>query len=61
MLPLSTNLKQAYVNGRDDEQSFIQNLALFLSTYLKERGHLPEKKVSDMYTAFVVRINDAFL
>ena len=46
MLPVDTNLKQAYVNGTDDEQKFIQNLALFLSTFLKEHGHLLEKKVS---------------
>ncbi|XP_065056951.1 exportin-1-like [Rhopilema esculentum] len=44
MLPLDTNLKQAYVNGTDDEQKFIQNLAMFLSTFLKEHGHLLEKK-----------------
>lgn len=46
MLPVDTNLKQAYVNGTDDEQKFIQNLAMFLSTFLKEHGHLLEKKVS---------------
>ena len=45
MLPLDTNLKQAYVNGTDDEQKFIQNLAMFLSIFLKEHGHLLEKKV----------------
>lgn len=43
MLPQNTNLKQAYVNGADDEQKFIQNLAMFLSTCLKEHGHLLEK------------------
>ena len=46
MLPVDTNLKQAYMNGTDDEQKFIQNLALFLSTFLKEHGHLLEKKVN---------------
>ena len=45
MLPLSTNLKEAYGNGRDDEQNFIQNLALFLCCYLKEHGSLLEEKV----------------
>lgn len=44
MLPVSTNIKDAYKQGRDDEQNFIQNLSLFLCTYLKEHGLLVEKK-----------------
>ena len=44
MLPLSTNIKEAYKHGRDDEQNFIQNLSLFLCSYLKEHGQLIEKK-----------------
>ena len=44
MLPLETNIKDAYSNGQDDEQQFIQNLALFLCTFIKERGSLVEKK-----------------
>lgn len=49
MLPLTTNLKDAYGNGRDDEQNFIQNLALFLSSFLKEHGSLLEEKVSLLF------------
>ena len=45
MLPLTTNIKEAYTNGRDDEQKFIQNLSLFLCTFLKEHGQLIESKV----------------
>ncbi|XP_047132277.1 exportin-1 isoform X2 [Hydra vulgaris] len=45
MLPLTTNLKLAYVNGSNDEQNFIQNLALFLCCFLKEHGVLLEKKI----------------
>jgi exportin-1 len=45
MLPLSTNIKEAYTNGRDDEQKFIQNLSLFLCSILKEHGQLIEAKV----------------
>jgi len=30
MLPLNTNIRLAYSNGKDDEQNFIQNLSLFL-------------------------------
>ena len=46
MLPLSTNIKEAYKNGQDDEQNFIQNLALFLCTFLKEHAILIEQKVN---------------
>ena len=45
MLPLTTNVKEAYRNGRDDEQNFIQNLSLFLSTFLRQHGQLIDKKV----------------
>lgn len=43
MLPLNTNIKEAYSQGQDQEQNFIQNLAMFLCTYLKEHGSLIEK------------------
>jgi len=46
MLPLTINIHNAYANGRDDEQKFIQNLSLFLCTFLKEHGTLVEKKVT---------------
>jgi len=44
MLPVETNIKDAYSQGSDAEQMFIQNLALFLCTYLKEHGALVEKQ-----------------
>ena len=44
MLPVSTNIRDAYKHGRDDEQNFIQNLSLFLCCFLKEHGALVEKK-----------------
>ncbi|XP_014239035.1 exportin-1 isoform X1 [Trichogramma pretiosum] len=44
MLPLDTNIRDAYAVGHDQEQNFIQNLAMFLCTYLKEHGLLIEKK-----------------
>lgn len=44
MLPLNTNIREAYAFGQDQEQNFIQNLAMFLCTYLKEHGTLVEKK-----------------
>jgi len=43
ILPLSINLKDAYRNGTSDEQNFIQNLSLFLSTFLREHSALVEK------------------
>ena len=42
MLPLTINIKDAYSDGKDDEQKFIQNLSLFLCTFLKEHGQLVE-------------------
>ncbi|XP_063534495.1 exportin-1 [Cydia strobilella] len=44
MLPLTTNIRDAYAAGRDQEQVFIQNLALFLCTYLKEHCQLIERR-----------------
>ncbi|XP_041839886.1 exportin-1 [Melanotaenia boesemani] len=44
MLPLNTNIRAAYANGKDEEQNFIQNLSLFLCTFLKEHGHVIEKR-----------------
>ena len=46
MLPLVTNIREAFKNGQDDEQNFIQNLALFLCTFLKDHAVLIEPKVS---------------
>ncbi|GAB6021702.1 Exportin-1 [Chamberlinius hualienensis] len=44
MLPPNTNIKEAYANGQDSEQNFIQNLSMFLCTFLKEHGSLVEAK-----------------
>lgn len=45
MLPLQTDVRLAYACGQDQEQNFIQNLALFLCTFLKEHGNLAENSV----------------
>lgn len=42
MIHPSTNMNQVYATGSDAEQNFIQNLAVFLCTFLKEHGHLVE-------------------
>jgi exportin-1 len=43
ILPLTINLRDAYRNGTSDEQNFIQNLSLFITSFLKEHGSLIEK------------------
>lgn len=40
----STNMNQIYSTGSDLEQNFVQNLAMFLCTFLKEHGQLLEKR-----------------
>ncbi|CAH1792053.1 unnamed protein product [Owenia fusiformis] len=45
MLPLNTNVQVKYSSGQDEEQKFIQNLSLFLCTFLKEHGQLIENNV----------------
>lgn len=55
MLPLNTNIRLAYANGKDDEQNFIQNLSLFLCTFLKEHGQLIEKRLNLRETLMEVR------
>ncbi|KAG9344188.1 hypothetical protein JZ751_010857 [Albula glossodonta] len=55
MLPLNTNIRLAYSNGKDDEQNFIQNLSLFLCTFLKEHGQLIEKRLNLRETLMEVR------
>ncbi|XP_022175202.1 exportin-1 [Myzus persicae] len=47
MLPIHTNIKEAYATGQDQEQNFIQNLALFLCTFLKDHALLVEKNGSN--------------
>jgi hypothetical protein len=54
VLPLQTNLKDAYQKGTDDEQKFIQNLSLFLCTFLKEQ-HV-EKIIFSTFLVFFQEI-----
>lgn len=44
MLPLDINIKEAYAKGHDAEQNFIQNLAMFLCTMLRQHGPLMERR-----------------
>ena len=47
MLPVNTNIREAYSHGQDSEQKFIQNLSVFLSVFLREHGSLVEKKAPE--------------
>lgn len=46
MLPANTDIREAYARGADEEQKFVQNLSLFLSTFLRKHGHLLEREES---------------
>jgi exportin-1 len=46
MLAPNSNIKDNYANGQDDEQKLIQNLSLFLCTFLKEHSQLLETEAS---------------
>ena len=46
MLPLDINIREAYAKGHDAEQNFIQNLAMFLCTMLRQHGTLMERRES---------------
>ncbi|XP_055376671.1 exportin-1 [Condylostylus longicornis] len=43
MLNPNTDMNHNYMNGTDHEQQFVQNLAMFLCTFLKEHGKLVEE------------------
>ncbi|XP_037957389.1 exportin-1 [Teleopsis dalmanni] len=42
MIGQTNNMSHIYANGSDTEQEFVQNLAMFLCTFLKEHGKLVE-------------------
>jgi exportin-1 len=44
MIPPNTNLNQIYATGSDDEQCFVQNLSMFLCTFLRVHAVLVEKR-----------------
>ncbi|CAH8481006.1 unnamed protein product [Heterobilharzia americana] len=62
MLALETRLKEAYERGSSDEQNFIQNLAIFYTTFLKGHSSLVEKpeliwKLQDAY-AYLLMLSE---
>lgn len=65
MIHPGTNMNQVYASGSDAEQNFIQNLAVFLSTFLKEHGALVEGpetadalKKALMYLVMISEVED---
>ncbi len=46
ILPPGTDLPAAYAGGSDEEQAFVQNLAMFLTSYFRVSrwGHFPHQK-----------------
>lgn len=56
MLPLHSNIREAYAAGLDQEQNFIQNLAMFLCTFLKEHGSLLEKKDQNIHSEILLKV-----
>jgi exportin-1 len=44
MIPPNTNMNQIYSTGSDEEQCFVQNLAMFLCTFLRTHAPLVEKR-----------------
>lgn len=60
MLPLQTDIRSAYAMGQDQEQNFIQNLAMFLCTFLKEHGTLAESSAPVLRNAlhYLVMISE---
>lgn len=55
IIATSMNLNEVYANGNDVEQEFIQNLAVFLCTFLKEHGKLVEN------AKYVEHLNNSLL
>ena len=43
ILPRSVKIAEAYANGSDDEQAYIQNLAIFLTQFFKHHIELLEQ------------------
>ncbi|OXA47591.1 Exportin-1 [Folsomia candida] len=64
MIPLPIDLRDAYSRGGDDEQQFIQNLAMFLSTFLRKHESLVARHVPHLlfkglqYLALISEVED---
>lgn len=50
MIPISTDFEAIYENSSDHDQEFIQNLALFLTSFLA--AHVKVKKKKFIFYSF---------
>ncbi|XP_027103461.1 protein EXPORTIN 1A [Coffea arabica] len=50
ILPLTTNIPEAYANGSSEEQAFIQNLALFFTSFFKSHIRVLESAPENVNT-----------
>lgn len=50
VLPITADIPKAYQQGSDDEQEFVQNLAIFLTGFLKVQ-HPPPNLCADPFGA----------
>ncbi|CAI5490079.1 unnamed protein product [Closterium sp. Naga37s-1] len=55
MLPPATNIPEAYANGSDEEQAFIQNLALFFAAFFK--SHIGVLENSENEAALILGLD----
>ncbi|KAL9689395.1 hypothetical protein QQ045_009780 [Rhodiola kirilowii] len=53
ILPLSTNIPEAYTQGSSEEQAFIQNLALFFTSFYKSHIQILESSQDSMETLLI--------
>lgn len=68
MIPQNTNMNLIYANGNDEEQCFVQNLAMFLCTFLRVHATLVEKRETAdavnkalMYLVMISEVEDVEL
>ena len=50
IVPENANLADSYQNGSDEDQNFIQNLAMFITSFLKEHLTLLERRLATDHT-----------
>lgn len=48
VLPPETDIRAAYSSGSDSNQKFVANLAMFLTTILKEHGNVKPEGIEQM-------------
>lgn len=54
VLPRTVNIPEAYANGSDEDQAFVQNLALFFTGFLKSHVRLLEAGGTESQSALMI-------